>query len=95
MGNESRICLLSISSCCILYSNEQVEGLKVQMCQALLANLDHDNACSVFAAADNYQCPDLKEQAFSRIVQHFALAARSEGWIALTRGQLSEVKGIE
>ena len=69
----------------------QVEGLKAQMCQALLANLDHDNSCSVFAAADNYQCDKLKEQAFSRIVQHFALAARSEGWSALTKSQLEEV----
>lgn len=69
-----------------------MEGLKAQMCNALSTFLDHDNACAVFAAADSYQCEGLKEEAFSKIVQHFALAARSEGWAALTRGQLSEVR---
>ena len=61
------------------------------MCNALSTYLDHDNACSVFAAADSYQCQGLKMEAFSKIVQHFALTARSEGWTALTKGQLSEV----
>lgn len=61
------------------------------MCNALSTYLDHDNACSVFAAADSYQCQGLKMEAFSKIVQHFALTARSEGWVALTKGQLSEV----
>lgn len=62
------------------------------MCNALSTYLDHDNACAVFAAADSYQCEGLKVQAFGRIVQHFALATRSEGWIALTKEQLSEVR---
>lgn len=73
--------------------NGQVEGLKAQMCNALSTYLDHDNACSVFAAADSYQCQGLKGEAFSKIVQHFALTARSEGWAGLTKGQLSEVRG--
>ncbi|CAM9517986.1 unnamed protein product [Laminaria digitata] len=74
-----------------LANRYQVEGLKAQMCNALSTYLDHDNACSVFAAADSYQCQGLKMEAFSKIVQHFALTARSEGWAALTKGQLAEV----
>ncbi|CAM9735966.1 unnamed protein product [Pylaiella littoralis] len=74
-----------------LTNRYQVEGLKAQMCTALSTYLDHDNACSVFAAADSYQCRLLKEEAFSKIVQHFALAARSDGWLALTKDQLTEV----
>lgn len=61
------------------------------MCNALSTYLDHDNACAVFAAADSYQCVELKDQAFDKIVQHFALAARSEGWSALTKEQLAQV----
>lgn len=61
------------------------------MCNALSTYLDHDNASAVFAAADSYQCEELKEQAFNKIVRHFALAARSEGWVALTKEQLSQV----
>ncbi|CAM9409507.1 unnamed protein product, partial [Hapterophycus canaliculatus] len=74
-----------------LANQYQVEGLKAQMCDALSTNLDHDNACSVFATADNHQCRSLKEEAFSKIVQHFALATRSDGWTALTKEQVSEV----
>lgn len=70
----------------------QVEGLKNQMCNALSTYLDHGNACAVFAAADSYQCEDLKEQAFNKIVQHFALATRSDGWCALTKEQLAQVR---
>lgn len=62
------------------------------MCDALSSYLDHDNACAVFAAGDTYECDSLKEEAFSKIVQHFALAARSEGWSALSKCQLSEVR---
>lgn len=69
-----------------------MEGLKAQMCNALSSYLDHDNACAVFAAADSYQCSGLKEEAFNKIVQHFALATRSEGWAALNKDQLSEVR---
>lgn len=74
-----------------LATRYQVEGLKNQMCNALSTYLDHDNACAVFAAADSYQCVELKDQAFDKIVQHFALAARSEGWSALTKEQLAQV----
>ena len=61
------------------------------MCTALSKHLNHDNACTVFAAADSHHCGVLKQEAFSRIVQHFALATRSDGWLALTKAQLSEV----
>eukprot|EP00752_Nemacystus_decipiens_P005043 g4580.t1 len=74
-----------------LANQYQVEGLKEQMCTALSKHLNHDNACSVFAAADSHHCEILKEEAFSKIVQHFALATRSDGWLALNKDQLSEV----
>lgn len=72
----------------------QVEGLQAQMCTALSKQLNHENACLVFAAADLHQCEMLKREAFSKIVQHFALAARSDGWLALTKDQLSEVGAV-
>ncbi|CAM9217281.1 unnamed protein product [Ectocarpus sp. 12 AP-2014] len=74
-----------------LANRYQVEGLKDQMCDALSTHLTHDNACSVFALADSHQCHTLKTEAFSKIVQHFALATRSDGWTALNKDQLSEV----
>lgn len=74
-----------------LLTCKQVEGLKAQMCTALSKHLNHDDACSVFAAADSHHCGVLKQEAFSKIVQHFALATRSDGWLALNKGQLSEV----
>lgn len=71
-----------------------MEGLKAQMCTALSKHLNHDNACSVFAAADSHHCGLLKQEAFSKIVQHFALATRSDGWLALSKAQLSEVRAV-
>lgn len=77
--------------CRSLRSCIQVLALKNQLCQAMSAHMDHDNACVIFTAADAFDCPELKGQAFSRIVMDFALATSSEGWISLPQDLLAQV----
>ncbi|CAM9599703.1 unnamed protein product [Discosporangium mesarthrocarpum] len=74
-----------------LATRYQVDGLKTQLCSVLAENISYDNACSVYAAAEAFLCEEVKAKAFARIASHFALATKSDGWTALTEGQLLQI----
>eukprot|EP01038_Epipyxis_sp_PR26KG_P015624 gene15624-21117_t len=77
--------LLGVSNC---YS---MIGLRDKLAELLGRKLSIDNCCSIFAAADEFGCDQLKLQSETIIFTNFAFVSKTEGFLELYQSSIEYI----